>query len=70
MVGITGEWRFRVHSPLFGKQIVVLQVEVNTTHWSNSGGMVESEDIKIWRDATPEEAMEIYRKMKGSDDGK
>ena len=60
----TGKIRYRTQSRLFGKELVVLQMEwlfTNREHWSNCGGMVECEslpNLKEWKDATVEDLTE------------
>ena len=55
-VKLTGLTRYRVHRPLFGKQILILQVEKHYEGYAPDGwGFGESVNCYRWSDATPED---------------
>jgi 1,2-phenylacetyl-CoA epoxidase catalytic subunit len=56
---LTGRTRFRAQQRAFGPAKMVLQVEEEGIHTSSTGGHVESEVRRRWRDATVEDLTEM-----------
>lgn len=51
---LTGRWQFRIHTPFIGKDVIVLQVEVECEEGpSDHHGMPRWLAGTFWRDATP-----------------
>lgn len=55
---ITGRKRYRILTRLFRNPVLVLQLEVIGIHTFCIAGMIESENIKWWVDANPEQLLE------------
>lgn len=49
---LTGNKRYRLEKSFFGKEKLILQVEVSGTHFFSAGPSIEHEDACYWRDAT------------------
>ncbi|MEE8598460.1 MAG: hypothetical protein V3S69_02915 [Dehalococcoidales bacterium] len=54
----TGNFRHRVHTKLFGKQLLVLQMEYEGDVMQYDGGYCEVKHQSWWVDAKPEWVME------------
>ena len=52
---LTGQKRYRVYKPMFGPQLVVLQVQWKGIRSELVGGHVDSEWVTVWHDARPED---------------
>lgn len=48
---LTGKRRLRLHKPLFGKPLLVLQVEETGYVTDCVAGRIDSFDVTCWRDA-------------------
>lgn len=58
---LTGRTHHRLHKPLFGKPLLVLQVEVHVTGYECTPDSIADRavDHTIWRDARVEDIPEI-----------
>lgn len=58
---LTGRRRYRHHTRLSGKSLLVVQVEVAGTDVRFLGGSVEHVNVRYWRDARVEDLSEHER---------
>ena len=49
---LTGARRYRIEKSFFGKEKLILQVEVSGLHCFSAGPSIEHEKVTYWRDAT------------------
>ena len=56
-VRLSGNKRYRVERRLFGRDLVVLQLEWEGTQTYSDGGGIQIEPVTVWRDARPEDIM-------------
>lgn len=51
--------RYRLHTPMLGRPMLVLQVQETRPVTTNIGGYIDTESMTYWRDATTEDVSEI-----------
>lgn len=52
---LTGRTRYRHAKPMFGRPLLVLQVEETGYEFDHAGGYIDSRAVTRWRDATLED---------------